>query len=81
MTPPEIALLKRIFSIDVDHFWLGSSSKEKLMKFLMANGAKEVRRVGSSKHQQIYVSWVNDNRTNEELTALIQAAVEISAAT
>jgi hypothetical protein len=75
----EYSLLKRTFSIGVSSEWLSSNGRDKLGKFLLAHGAHKVKRTGDSKNQYMYASWINDHRSNEELGAVIQAAIELCA--
>ena len=73
----EFQLVKRTYSINVSHDWLSTANRDKLGKFLLAHGAHNVKRTGSSKNQFLYVSWLDDPRDNNELSALIQAAISM----
>lgn len=76
-TPVSFDLIKRTFQITVPWSWVSSPNREKFSKFLLAHGAHTVKRKGSSKHQCLYVSWLRSEQSNQELEALIQAALSL----
>ncbi len=77
MESVEFQLVKRTYSISVPHDWISSDNRNKLCKFLLAHGAHSVKRTGSSKDQAMFVGFLDDQRDNDELSAVIQAAINM----
>ena len=73
--PIDYELVKRTYRIHVKHDWISTPWRDKLSKFLLSHGATKVKRAGSSKDQCLYVSWTNDDMSNNEIASLIHAAI------
>lgn len=68
-----LALLKRTFVLDKlpVQFWR-SEFRDQFVDDLMLNGAFKVKRVGDSSRQRLFVSYLEDRRTDSELLEMIE---------
>lgn len=70
------ALIKRTFEIKVPDSFLKSIYRDKLTDLLYHNGAYKVKRVGNSGHQKLYVSFMDDDRSDIILAEVVREAIK-----
>lgn len=69
-------LLKRTFVVErFPASFLKSIYRDRFYEALYAAGAYKVKRVGDSRRTRLFVSFVEDNRSNEELAEIINLAI------
>ena len=74
--PVDFRIANRTYCISVRYDWLSSPWREQLSAFLTKQGANKVKRTGSGKEQYLYVSWLDENKSEGEICGIMRAAID-----